>query len=428
VRLFATRGRVPSALIGAASWRAARDGVLHGDAEITLAGCGEMLKLEIGPLDQIAADSPAIRAVEEIELRGDEGPRGSLPRCHVALPFRPDGASHAVIPSIQLTGTRDGVWMTVVSSAPQELDVLRDAALHALDQEPPPDIEGSVRIRQITETPSAEEYAARVAMALEEFETGLLRKVVLARSVSFEATDRLDPAAVVARMKEREPSCTLYAQAGEHGGRLVGASPELLIARQGTSVTSHPLAGTLSLSDGSIDSDALLSSSKDLDEHRLVVDDLAERLRPHLTSLEVPLGPSLVTLRSVAHLGTLIEGSTRGDDTDPHILELLRAIHPTPAVGGVPLQAALDAIERLEGPRRDYFAGAIGWFDSAGDGEWVLGIRGATLNDTRCSMSAGAGIVRNSTPAGEADETRAKLASVLEAVAPGSSELLSRSL
>ena len=157
-----------------------------------------------------------------------------------------------------------------------------------------------------------------------------------------------------------------------------------------------------------------------------VVDDLARSLRPLLASLSVPDGPSIVTLRSVAHLGTLLVGHVSGRPDDPHLLELLKALHPTPAVGGVPRAGAIQTIADLEGPRRNYFAGGIGWCNAAGEGEWVLGIRGAMLRGTHCELTAGAGIVADSTPLGEAEETRSKLASVLEAIAPGSGALLAQ--
>jgi isochorismate synthase len=280
-----------------------------------------------------------------------------------------------------------------------------------------------VVIAELLEVPSPASYAEAVARAVEEIRSGALRKVVLARAAQLHATEDLDPAAVLQRMAEREPACTRYAFPGPDGGRLVGASPELLIAREGTQIASHPLAGTLNLAEAGADAGALLRSRKDLDEHRLVVEDLAYNLRPLVETLEVPTGPSVVRLRSVAHLGTQLKGTTRSA-SEPHLLDLLAALHPTPAVGGVPTASALRLIDDLEGPRRNWFAGGLGWCTADGAGEWVLAIRGALLNGSRSEVIAGAGVVVDSTPEGEAAETRSKLASVLEAVAPGSSAQL----
>ena len=149
------------------------------------------------------------------------------------------------------------------------------------------------------------------------------------------------------------------------------------------------------------------------------------RLDPFVTELEVPATPSIVELRSVAHLGTRIEGVCSEGATGPaHVVELLSAIHPTPAIGGVPRESALNVITAHEPFSRDFFGGAFGWFDQDGNGEFVLGIRGITLDGPSFSITAGAGIVQGSTPEGESRETNAKLSSILEAVLPGTPSVL----
>ena len=237
--------------------------------------------------------------------------------------------------------------------------------------------------------------------------------------MSIAADADLDPVAVIDRMLEREPTCTLFSLPIEEG-RFVGASPEMLIGRRGRSVRSHPLAGTIARTED--DLTGLVQSGKNIEEHRLVVDDIAARLEGLVEDLDVPEAPEVVTLRAVRHLGTEIRATV--PEAGPSALDLLAAVHPTPAIGGVPRSRALDTIARLETSPRGLFGGAVGWSDARGDGDWVLGIRGALLSGRTAVVRAGAGIVRGSQPADEARETRIKLLSILDALAPGCASLL----
>ena len=421
--LSARRRRIDADLAARARWAAARWGVLHANYRRTLSGFGELIEVPVPPLSTITPTVSLLDTLGAIEVLGTPGPPDSLPRCHLAFPFDPSGTPRAVIPSLQITESDGGSWLVTVAPSPEEHDGLEELIFELLPTIAPPTIDTPVVVTSLDEIPSPAAYAASVALGVERIRSGALRKVVLARAARLVASEDLDPAAVLQRMAEREPACTRYAFPAPEGGRLIGASPELLISREGTAVASHPLAGTMTLSEVNADAGALLRSRKDLDEHRLVVEDLAYNLRPLLDTLDVPTGPSVVRLRSVAHLGTELRGTTHTAD-DPHLLALLAALHPTPAVGGVPTTAALAAIEELEGRRPNYFAGGVGWCNARGAGEWVLAIRGALLDGPRCEVIAGAGVVVDSTPEGEAAETRSKLASVLEAVAPGISEKL----
>jgi isochorismate synthase len=407
-------------LRGAAERLGARSGVLQATATSTLAGFGRLGELELEALAELSVPTSASGELAAIDL-----PPGAavLPRCHLALPFDPRQRGWALVPELQATFDERGAWLLAVGHG-EEVEPALEQGLAQLRAERPAD-RSPVTVASLAELPSPDGYGELVGAAVKQIVEGLLRKVVLARSVELVAERPLDPAAVAERMAEREPSCCRYGVPLPDGGRLVGASPELLLALRGRALSSHPLAGTLPIEAANDDPAELLRSLKDLDEHRLLVEDLAESLAPFVDALEVPEHPSLVLLRSVAHLGTLLEGTLTGPDVaEP--LALLAAMLPTPAVGGVPRQAAIELVDELEGSRSDFFAGAVGWFDAAGDAEVFLAIRGASLRDERCRITAGAGIVAESTPLGEAVETRSKLASVLETVAPAGSSLLSR--
>ena len=171
--------------------------------------------------------------------------------------------------------------------------------------------------------------------------------------------------------------------------------------------------------------EALLGSAKDQREHRFVVEHLARALTPFCGRLDVPDRPAAVRLRSVAHLQTELTGTLRADrPSSAGSLELLAALHPTPAVGGTPTARARGVISELEVEPRHLWAGAVGWTGESGDGDWFLGIRSAELDGTRARLLAGAGIVAGSVPDDELAETTLKLRPVLEALAPGSGSLL----
>jgi isochorismate synthase len=250
-----------------------------------------------------------------------------------------------------------------------------------------------------------------------------LGKVVLSRSVTAELSGPLPLSVVLRRLRAHEPHCTVFSFPVPDG-TFFGASPELLIARRGRHISCHPLAGTIARGDTArADADAqgqLAASVKDRAEHRYLVDDLTAALRPLCDSVTVPSGPSLVAFRSVAHLGTRIEGELR--EPTP-VLSLVDRVHPTAAVGGSPRDLALACIAAGEPVPRGYWAGPIGWTDASGDGEWMIGIRSALLHpDGRTvTLRAGSGVVAGSDPDAEAAETNIKLATVLESLVPGGS-------
>jgi isochorismate synthase len=268
--------------------------------------------------------------------------------------------------------------------------------------------------------PSPDTYRGNVEKALACIRATGLEKVVLSRSLSIDV--RLDLAALLRRLAARNPIGYTFAidLADRPAPRrtLIGASPELLLSRRGKQVLSHPLAGSIPRSSDPAEdrrrADALLCSAKDLHEHALVVNAVADGLRPFCAALWVPGQPSLLSTPTMWHLGTEI----RGELAEPAMssLELALALHPTPAVCGHPRQEAYDFIDSTEGFERGYFAGLVGWCDAAGDGEWAVTLRCAEVGDNDATLYAGAGIVEGSLPKDELLETSAKLRTMLGAM------------
>ncbi|GAA3167967.1 hypothetical protein GCM10020255_054670 [Rhodococcus baikonurensis] len=211
---------------------------------------------------------------------------------------------------------------------------------------------------------------------------------------------------------------TSAAGAEFEGHSLVGATPEVLVSRRGRVVTCRPLAGTTKRSaDSEQDREAgesLLRSTKNLAEHAFVTAWIREVLQPMCSDLSVPATPELTNTHEVWHLASPIRGTLRNDTT---ALDLAMALHPTPALCGTPTDAALKVIRETEEPRR-FYGGAVGWCDDAGDGDWVVAIRCAEISADGLSAwaSAGGGIVAESDPQDELDETSTKLRTLLTAL------------
>lgn len=286
----------------------------------------------------------------------------------------------------------------------------------------------AIGCRAMRAEPSPALYAASVAHALQimargDAERGL-DKVVLARTLALEA-DRPIPQTHVFERIAQDPSVTGFRvmlpddpqQAPWTGRALIGATPELLLAKSGRRITSHPLAGSARRQGvAGADTqarDALAGSDKDRREHAIVVEYILDLLAPHCTALSCPDGTTVTSTRSMWHLGTLIEGELRDPDTPSVLLAAL--LHPTPAVCGLPCARAERLINQLEPVARDFYAGAVGWSDlgHGGDGAWYVAIRCADICGPYARLYAGAGIVPGSDPAAETAETGAKFGAML---------------
>ncbi len=271
--------------------------------------------------------------------------------------------------------------------------------------------------------PPRADYRRAVAAALAAMaQDDTPRKVVLARTLQLDADAPIDPALLFSRLSIDRAVTTfavpLRPCAGGQARALIGATPELLAAKQGLAVSSRPLAGSArrrpAASDDRDAAETLARSEKDRREHATVVEWIADRLAPFCRTLKVPHSPSLVSTASMWHLGSTIEGTLRDPDTSS--LEVALALHPTPAVCGTPHDWAATTIDALEPFDRDFYAGAVGWNDARGNGEWFVAIRCAEICGASARLFAGAGIVRGSSPAAEAAETSAKFVALLRAL------------
>ncbi|MEI6454119.1 MAG: isochorismate synthase [Actinomycetes bacterium] len=387
------------------------EGRLFGHDNQVVAGLGAALEIHLPEgLEDTAAFSAAGHSLEAIHLRSSDAP---APRALGSFGFLPSSPGNFVVPEISYLEREGEAWLVHVGAGEDQPSL--DALLKTVAQASGPrQRERASAMLAIDLHEGVADYEKAVNRALELIDGRSDRKIVLARQLIVRVG--INALELLKRLHELEPSCTLYAIPNGQE-QFVGASPELLLRRMGRQVETFPLAGTVALSEGPAAVHQLSLSEKDRREHGLVVQDLIERLRPYCTELIVPAAPSLVMLRSVAHLGTQIFGKIQRARGGPvGVLSLLAAIHPTPAVGGLPRDWALDAITKIETFDRGLWAGAVGWFDQAGDGEFVLGIRGAFCGTDQTRIVAGAGIVQGSEASAEAMETSHKIRSISDAL------------
>jgi isochorismate synthase len=259
-------------------------------------------------------------------------------------------------------------------------------------------------------------YERMVEQARTRIAHGAFEKVVLAREVQVQAPAAHDPAAVFAALRTVFPSCFCFC-CGTPEAAFLGASPELLVRRSGAGAATVALAGSTRRSaDPAVDDhlgESLLRSAKDRSEHEIVARRIEQALGRLSVWVEAAPEPSVIKVANIQHLATPIRAQladSRG------AVELAGLLHPTPAVGGEPQAEAISAIAELEGMDRGWYAGPVGWTDSAEDGEFCVALRSALLRDRTAHLYAGAGIVAGSVPADELAETEIKLAAMLPLV------------
>ncbi|BAR99141.1 isochorismate synthase [Blastochloris viridis] len=279
---------------------------------------------------------------------------------------------------------------------------------------------------QLSHAPDAAGYEAAVRraldlMAAEAGTAGGLEKIVLSRSLVTTAERDIDVAALFRRLAADPAATAFLVPLPERGGVprvMAGATPELLVAKAGRRVSSHPLAGSArrraDLAEDAAVAARLAASDKDRQEHGIVAEFILDTLAPFCRRLFRPQGMALASTATMWHLGTRIEGELKDPEVPAAVLAA--ALHPTPAVCGVPREKAARHIGSLEGYARDFYAGAVGWCDGRGDGAWYVTIRCAEISGRQARLYAGAGIVPGSDPRAEAEETAAKYAALLTAL------------
>lgn len=331
------------------------------------------------------------------------------------IPFRHDEPATFFVPRFTIAKHDDGSrTATLIGRTADEVteDLIHEAIADATRSTPPRPSANSFRV---SPRMPISHYLDAVLATRDAVRSGALRKAVIARDIEVHAEDPIDVHGVLQRLRASFGSSYRFCV-----GNMIGASPELLVETSERMVRSHPLAGTAPRT-GDPETDSrlaseLIASTKNQVEHRVVIDMVRDTLLPFCSYLDWEAEPSIVTVANVQHLGTAIEGALT--EPKPHILDLVRLLCPTPALGGYPSREAMQFIQETEELDRGAYGGAVGYITPDGDGIFAVTIRCAELSADRRSarLFAGGGIVSESDPYSELAETQAKFQAMLSAI------------
>lgn len=334
-----------------------------------------------------------------------------------------------VLPAVQITLTDDGGWITITADASSattdELETrarsVRDSIRDAGPVLDPPGIDA------IERTTTFDEWVDQIEGATTAIESNDIEKVTLAQTVTASLENPFPLAGTLERLESTYPTCYRFAiRPGASDvdstppGRepptiatFFGASPERLVTKHGHRLETEALASTVGRGETQADDDRLAnqltSDDKYEREHAIVVESISDQLAAVATVIRTG-ERSIRRLESVQHLVTPIDARASTD----HVLDVVDALHPTPAVGGLPPANALETIRRTERFDRGWYAAPVGWFDADGDGTFAVGIRSAVARDATATLFAGNGIVADSNPTAEWDEVQLKYRPILD--------------
>ena len=339
------------------------------------------------------------------EGAADEGPWGLF------------GDAWFVLPEWTYFATDDEAWLLVAMPGDEDSgDRLQPGGdrfqrlVWALSSDAPPEDAGRALRLDEAVTDGPEAWAHQVEDIIHAIRSREVAKVVLSRRATVAFDRAPDLPGIAARLAGSGSTATRFVfRPGPAGAAaFVGATPELLVGLEGQRLWTEALAGTACVGED----EALIASAKDLAEHNFVVDEIRAALEPLTDEVVTADRPEVRRLRDLVHLVTPIEARPAAG---VHVLDVVAALHPTPAVGGVPRTAALGWIEDREAHPRGWYAAPIGWFDAEGDGAFRVALRSALIDGRRAHLYAGAGIVEASEPMAEYRETELKLRTVLGA-------------
>lgn len=389
-------------------------------AEVTTGGPGRFAEVRRAMQELI---EPAIVEGVEAPLDG-VGPMlvGGLsfdPTGSTAREWRDFPAAWFVLPRVQLATVGDERWMTVSMLVdadgasdvdPAGIEEFRDVMRAGAPRRVAPQF-----AVHFADEGSPGSWHELVTDAVRAIDAGEFDKAVLARSRRCRSDAPIDAHAVLRRLTASHPDCFVFGV--WHGdSAFVGASPERLVRLDGRAVQASSLAGSAprgaTAPDDRAHAAALATSAKDLAEHALVREALVSALDTLCDDVDAAAAPSLFTLPHVHHLHTAVTATLRGGHS---IVDLVEALHPTPAVGGAPREAALAYIRRHERLDRGWYAAPVGWMGRDG-GEFAVGLRSAVINGAEALLFAGCGIVATSDPASEYAETLLKLRPMEDAI------------
>ncbi len=383
--------------------------VRNGDG---IVGIGEAVRYEFSGPDRMRDAARVWRSIVATAQVDDPVQlRGSGLVAFGSFAFADDSAATSVliVPRVVVGRRRGKAWLTAVDTTldPEPLAFTRTSV-------PVPQVGGHLSVALGPGRIDEDAYAASVAEAVRRITAGDARKVVLARDLVGTLPAGADRRALLLDLAATYPQCVTFAVDG-----LVGATPETLARTDGTRLTARVLAGSAARGSDPVSdraaAEALAGSAKDVQEHTFAIASLVDALRPLATDLRVDPEPFRLQLPNLWHLASDVQATLPVGTTS---LDVADALHPTAAVAGTPTDVAVRLVAELEGGDRGRYAGPVGWFGASGDGEWMLALRSAQIDeDGTVTAWAGAGIVAGSDPAREVAETALKFRPIRDALA-----------
>lgn len=381
--------------------------------------------------ERIRAQSAAL--FRDLQLLGDSS-TAARPRLFGGFSFRPDfitentwasfAPAYFVLPHFQLSQVGGESWLTINLLLPPDETLDADEIRAALEARYAA-LVGAQRavplyMNELTEINyplSFETWSGIITDATTRMKAGELQKVVLARVCELRFEQRVDIDSALDFLRVRYAGCTIFLFEPIPHLAFYGATPELLVNVDGQQIETMALAGSIKRGANASEDDALarelLDDPKNRYEHALVADAIRARLAPLTDSLNMPAEPQILRLSNIQHLYTPIRGTLKQASG---VLPLVEALHPTPAMGGVPQTKAMDYIAAAEPVPRGWYAAPVGWLDQNLDGAFAVAIRSAISQNERVWLYAGAGIVADSEPQKEWDETALKFKPMLDAL------------
>ncbi len=326
--------------------------------------------------------------------------------------WAPFGFGRWTLPELLVWRDGSGLWAAAfVPEGPGA----EDAARSRLEQLRSTFPSTSHRVRggpqKLQQSSSRKDFEGRVTRALEAIASGELQKVVMARSVEVEGERDFDRVDVLDRLREQNPRCATFLFRAPDGTAFLGATPETLCRLEGRELETEALAGTAPPSRAG----TLEASDKERREHQTVARYILQVLHPLASRVDADAEPALLPLKNVVHLRTGIRATSR---EGVGVGELVGALHPTPAVGGMPRERALEFLEAHEALDRGWYAGPVGWVGS-GRAHLMVGLRSALVKGAWARLFVGAGIVAGSSSEAEWRETELKSLTMLRALGAG---------
>jgi len=335
--------------------------------------------------------------------------------------------SKFIIPECLATLTDDGAWLTIsklvkpdndLKSIEKEMEKTISYYENRLPVTLPPI--SRVSVDKYRDIPSQDVYSKTIFSLLRLIRPNQMEKVVISRSHHVKVGRDFKAVSAMQILRDAYPNCISFCFSFPNEGIFFGSTPERLIRLKNNYVKTEALAGTIgrgnNMEEDRILAESLLDSHKEKEEHSIVREQIVRKLQPYLSDISHPKVPQIMKLKNVQHLQTPISGKLNNEMT---ILDLVGKLHPTSAVAGTPTSEAMKVINEMEKHDRGWYSGPIGWLDEKGDGEFYVALRSALVKDEEAHVFAGGGIVSESHPDKEWDETELKLQPILSALSGG---------